>query len=539
MRRRKSPNPTTEPPQIERRSRWRGTALAGGQRILLVLATTVTLSMVFCLPAMAADPERTGRGPGVTPPNIVLFFVDDLGYGNLGVYGSRWIETPRLDEMAAEGLRFTDFYSGDAWCPAARNTLMAGQHTGHTQLRGVGVLEEDAPEHPLYLPRFLQNAGYVTGMFGKWGLGSYFPEDDVGAMATGGRPSELGFDEFFGMMKHRDAHTLALPPYPQEPTDSRIHNKLWRISGGQTIEDPELDVPFIQDDVMVAALDFIDRHQDAPFFLYLPSALPHAEYYLPDDDPAWDPYLDASGVSLFPETPFPGNVGFRRPVEQPKAAFAALVTRMDTDVGRVLDHLQALDLEQDTLVFFVSDNGPAGDGGFESPEFFDSSGGLRGLKLSLYEGGIRVPMIAWGPGTVSPGVTGAPMAVWDFLPTILDAAGVEPPVGLDGLSFLPLLTGDPGSQPVHDEQSPLYWETFNGLYRSQATRLGQWKAVRPIFEGAHDRVEIYDLDADPSESIDLSDAPESCALAMQLEGILNASRVPPPSNPFGVFDIPA
>ncbi len=478
-----------------------------------------------------------GRGAGATP-NIVLIFVDDLGYGNLGVYGQELILTPRLDQMAAEGLVLTDFYAGDTWCPASRNSLMAGQHTGHTQLRGAGVLAEDSAVAPLYLPRFLRAAGYATGMFGKWGLGSYFPRADVGAMATDGRPSELGFDEFFGQLTHRDAHTFTLPPYPQEPGDPRIHPKLWTIVEAATVEDPELDRPFIHETVRLAALDFIDQHRSQPFFLYLPWALPHAEYYLPEDDGAWDPYLDLDGASIFPEEPFAGDRIFRRPVPAPKAAFAAMVTRLDADVGRLLDTLEALGLARDTLVIFASDNGPAADGGFESPEFFASAGGLRGFKLSVYEGGIRVPMIAHWPGTVAPGVSDLPMALWDLLPTLLEIAGVDRPPEIDGLSMRPLLLGD-DDQPQHDELYPLYWETFNTLHRSQAVRLGRWKAVRPVIDGPRDSVELYDLLLDPQESQDLSELPGSCDVLLQLETVINVSHVDPPDDPGGHFAVPA
>ncbi len=519
-----------------------GQAMLGARRRR---ARLLALAWLAVAPRFAVASEQVaegragagGRASGALP-NIVLIFVDDLGYGNLGAYGQELIATPRLDRMAAEGLVLTDFYAGDTWCPASRNSLVAGQHTGHTQLRGAGVLAEDSAPAPLYLPRFLSAAGYATGMFGKWGLGAYFPPADIGAMATGGRPSELGFDEFLGQLSHRDAHTFTLPPYPQQPGDLRIHPKLWTIVETATVEDPELEVPFIHERVWLAALDFIDRHRGQPFFLYLPWALPHAEYYLPDDDDAWIPYLDPNGDSLFPETPFPGNAIFRRPVPAPKAAFAAMVTRLDADVGRLLDALEDAGLAGDTLVIFASDNGPAADGGFESPEFFASAGGLRDFKLSVYEGGIRVPMVAHWPGTVAPGVSDLPMALWDLLPTLLGLAGADRAPGLDGLSMVPLLAGDVGGQPRHDELSPLYWETFNTLYRSQAARLGRWKAVRPVIDGPRDRVELYDLLLDPQESQDLSALPARCDVLLELVAVINAAHVDPPDNPGGQFTVP-
>jgi arylsulfatase A-like enzyme len=498
-------------------------------------ALQASFLMLCCL---AQPSARAAIAEEAQPPNIVLIFVDDLGYGDLGAYGQQLILTPNLDQMAADGLRFTDFYSGDTWCPAARNSLMAGLHNGHTQLRGAGVLDEDTAVLPLYLSRFLHNAGYATGMFGKWGLGSYAPPADVGAAATGGRPSELGFDEFLGQMTHRDAHTHSLPPYPQQSGDSRIHPKLWTVSGGVTVEESTLDVPYIEDATIAAALDFIDRHSGEPFFLYLPWSLPHAEYFLPADDDAWTPYLDGNDQSIFPETPWPGNSGFRRPVEAPRAAFAAAVTRLDRDAGSILARLQQLEIAENTVVLFASDNGPAADGGFESPEFFNSSGGLRGAKLSLYEGGIRVPLIAQWSGTVSPGgVTDLPLALWDILPTVLEIAGVSQPPGLDGLSMLPILLGDEVSQPTHDQLRPLYWETFNWIYRGQATRLNDWKAVRPALVDSWDPVELYDLANDAAETNDVAAVPANCTLLLQLKALLNSARIPPPLDPAS-FAIP-
>ncbi len=520
-------------------SRWPAALLGWvwpGRRCTLLFLAFAFLAFAWLVPRLEAAPDR-GPSEGPSLPNIVLIFVDDLGYGNVGVYGDELIETPNLDWMAGEGRRLTAFYAGDSWCPASRNSLMAGLHTGHTQLRGAGVLAEDSPEAPLYLPRFLGAAGYVTGMFGKWGLGSYSPAADDGARADGGRPSELGFDEFLGQLNHRDAHTFTLPPYPQEPTDLRIHPKLWTISGGATVEDPELDVPYIQETVLTAAIDFIDRHRSQPFFLYLPWALPHAEYYLPEDDPAWDLYLDEKGDSIFPETPFPGNALFRRPVPAPKATFAAMVTRLDADVGILLDTLVDFGIDHNTLVIFTSDNGPAVDGGFENPDFFNSAGGFRGFKLTTYEGGIRVPLIAYWPEHVVPGESSLPMALWDILPTLLDFAGIEPPPGTDGISMRALLTGD-GIQPLHDEQHPLYWETFNYLFRSQAARLGRWKAVRPEIASERDRVELYDLDLDERETQDLSELEQSCDILRQLKTIMNAAHVAPPDDPTGRFEVP-
>ncbi len=534
------------------------------EKRLQVLALTALL-LVFSSPTLCQPTDSD-------PPNIVLFFVDDLGYGHLGSYGQALIKTPRLDEMAARGLRMTHFYSGDSWCPASRNTLMSGKHSGHTQLRGVGTLEEEDPETaPLYLPGWLRRAGYATGLFGKWGLGSYsVPPDGDRPVATSGRPTHLGFDEFLGFMTHRDAHTFTLPPFAQKPGDYRIHDRLWKSVDGETVEDPRSRIPYLPDVLLDAALEFIDRHQERPFFLYLPSALPHAEYFLPKDDPAWAHYLDEQGRSVFPETEWSGNPAFRRPVPFPKATFAAMVTRLDTEVGRALDHLEHKGLAEKTLVLFISDNGPAGDAGLESPQFFNGSGGLRGLKTSLYEGGIRVPMIAYWPGTIPAGVSSEPAALWDLLPTLLELADAPGPSHLDGRSMVKLMVDQQEAPqvdvmseeagkadipqqadinntveakmeepaPLHDRSSLLYWETFNWNHRSQAIRLGKWKAIRPEIKGHYDRVELYDLESDPEEIIDYSPLRSHCGKLVQLKKLMNASHEKPPPQPRGSFEVP-
>jgi arylsulfatase A-like enzyme len=467
------------------------------------------------------------------PPNFVVVLVDDLGVGDLGSYGQPMIQTPRLDAMASGGIRLTRLYAGDAWCPVTRVSLLTGRHAGHAVVRGDLVPPEDSDGEPLYLQRFLRLAGFATGMFGKWGLGSYDADDGGPAVAVGGRPSHLGFDEFLGAMTHRDAHTHELPPYPQQPGDAPIHDRLWEIDGGQTIESGLLDVPFIQEDVMVAALDFVTRHRDQPFFLYLPFNLPHAEYYIPPDDPAWLPYLDETGTSVFPETPFAGNALMRRPVPEPKAAYAALVGRIDADVGRLLDHLQTLGLAARTLVVFASDNGPAGDAPYNNPDFFGSAAGLRGLKLELFEGGIRVPGILYWPGRIAPGrLSAEPVGLWDLFPTLFELAGLEVPAGVDGVSLVPLIDG---RRPTpHDEERPLYWETWNSVFRGQAIRDGSLKLVRTGTVDPSGPVALYDLAVDPTERMDLSRDRERCATLLQLIARLNAARSDPPGGGFSV-----
>lgn len=484
---------------------------------------------------MFPSPSASAAASGAVPrPNFVVVFADDLGWGDLGAFGQEQIETPRLDRMALEGQRWTAFYAGDAWCPASRNSLLAGLHTGHTVLRGVGVLPEETGGVPRFLPERLRREGYEVAMFGKWGLGTYETDGRIAAFATGGRPSHLGFDRFVGLMKHRDAHTHELPPYPQEPGDSQIHPVLWTIQDGDTVELPETTVtPFLPDLFLEEAIAFLREERSEPFFLYFPTALPHAEYYLPADDPGWRPYVDEEGVSVFPEVPWPGDPSFRRPVPAPKATYAALVSRLDRDVGLLLDTLVDEDLHHETLVLFLSDNGPAGGGGFENPDFFGSAGGLRGLKRSLYEGGIRVPMLAWWPGTIpAETVVDAPAAVWDVPATLLELAGGPAYTDLDGISLVPALL-DAGV-PAHDETAPLYRET-SFFADSQALRVGPWKLVRPVIEGADDPVELYDLSSDPGETTDLADRPEHCERRRSLIDLMNQEHL---DAPLGGFPVP-
>lgn len=490
--------------------------------------------------AAAAGSGGCGAGPAGAPqrpvderPNFVVVLADDLGYGDVGVYGQDLIRTPRLDRMAAEGVRFTDFYSAAPICPPAREALLTGLHTGHTRVRWAGPLKADSPARPHYLPRWLAGAGYVSGVFGKWAMGAYRRDETGQTVVVAGAPEWVGFDEFLGVMHHRDAQTQALPPYPQ-PADERppINSRLWALRDGASRQLPERPVAFTEDAYLDAALDFVRRHRERPFFLYFALTLPHAELYVPPGDPSWAGYLDAEGESVFPEIPYHGGRRTARPNPRPRATYAAMVTRIDRDVGVLLDLLDVLGIAERTLVVFTSDNGPHRTGGIAGPEFFDSTGGLRGWKVRLEEGGIRVPAIVRWPGTVAAGrVVERPLALYDLAPTLLELAGVERPGGLDGISFAPLLRGD--DQPGHDADSPLYWESFAG-FRGQAARLGRWKLLRRRLETADDPVALHDLEADPGETEDLSGRPELCPIYLELVRILNRER----TDPGGIFSFP-
>jgi len=428
-----------------------------------------------------AKAERSRR-----KPNIIFILADDLGYGDLGCYGQEVIQTPHLDRMAAEGMRFTQCYAGSTVCAPARCALMTGLHTGHCLIRG----NKRVPLRPrdVTVADVLQEAGYTNGLIGKWGLGN---ED------TTGIPREQGFDYFFGYLDQVHAHNY----YPEY---------LWRneervpLPGNVEIE-PQVSgerTTYSHDLLTEEALQFVRRHQADPFFLYLAYTIPHANNERGNvkgdgmEVPDYGPYADKD----WPD---------------PQKGHAAMITRMDRDIGQLFDTLRALGLDDDTLVIFSSDNGPHREGGAD-PEFFNSRGGMRGIKRDLYEGGIRVPTLARWPGRVPAGVSSDQVwAFWDFLPTAAALAGGTAPEGIDGISMLPALLGRDDAQQQHEH---LYWEFHEGGFK-QAVRMGDWKAVRP---GTDEPVELYDLAEDPGETRDLAAAhPEHIARA---NGLFQTSR---------------
>jgi arylsulfatase A len=438
------------------------------------------------------------------PPNIIWIMADDLGYGDLGSYGQETIQTPRLDQMAAEGLRFTQFYSGHTVCAPARSSLMTGRHTGTTRVRGnfSTATGDRVPLEPgdTTAAEILKQAGYKTGLIGKWGLGE---------PGTTGLPNLKGFDYFWGFLNQRRAHTY----HPEwvwrnqnrvilDQNEDRLEYSIDFAVGDHDQYTHDLD--------MAEAERFIRANREGPFFLYLALQIPHAELIVPDD--SMQDYLDEDGNSIFDEEPFEGS-GTYRPQEKPNAAYAAMVTRMDRDTGRLLDLLRELNIEENTLVFFTSDNGPHSEGGYD-PAYFNSGGELRGIKRDLYEGGIRVPMIVWMPGTVPAGeVSEQVWAMWDFLPTAAELAGVEPPDDIDGISMARALLNQPQEDPEY-----LYWEFHEGVFR-QAIRKGDWKAVR---NDIGEPIEIYDLSADMGEENDLAgDHPE---LVRQMDDMFRSVR---------------
>ncbi|MCK4920847.1 MAG: arylsulfatase [Bacteroidales bacterium] len=428
-----------------------------------------------------------------TKPNIIYILADDLGYGDLGSYGQVNFSTPYIDKLASEGMRFINHYSGSTVSAPSRSVLMTGLHSGHSPIRDNKEYKPEG-QHPMAdnaftIAEMFKEEGYATGAFGKWGLGS---------VGTEGDPNNQGFDEFFGYNCHRVAHRY-YPAY------------LWH--NDQKVELPGNDwintETYAPDVIQEKVLEFIESNKDQPFFLFYPNIIPHAELIAPEDE------ILEQFIGKFEETAFEGgnvkkieeaaygknmDIAAYCPQENPKAVFAAMVTRLDKQVGEVMAKLKELGIDDNTIVIFTSDNGPHKEGGIH-PDDFNSNGELRGLKRDLYEGGIRVPMIARWPGKINSGTeTNHISAFWDVLPTFAEIAGTEIPGETDGISFLPILLEEEG-QILHDH---MYWE-FHAQGGKQAVRKGNWKAVRlNYYDRTKTTVELYDLEKDPAESTDLA-----------------------------------
>jgi len=444
----------------------------------------------------AADTASQESAP--PPPNIVYIYADDLGYNEVGAYGQDKIRTPNLDRLAAEGMRFTQHYSGSAVCAPSRSSLLTGKHTGHSYIRDNKELGGWGPDEPegqwplaadeVTLAELLQQHGYVTGAMGKWGLGG--PDGE-------GHPNLQGFDHYYGYLCQRVAHNY-YPTHLWRDHDKDMLEGNVYFDAHQRIDEPFADpsaydrykgTTYAPDMIAAEALAFIRDNAERPFFLYYPTIVPHVAIQVPDDSLA-------EYAGAFEETPYLGQNSYL-PHPTPHAAYAAMITRMDGNVGRVLDLLHELGLEDNTLVMFSSDNGPTWVGGYDL-EFFDGNGAFRGRKQQLYEGGIRVPMIARWPGHIAAGtVTDHLSAQYDVLATVLDVIGAEPPADTDGISFAPTLFGN-GQQEVHEV---MYWELGN----QQAVRRGDWKLYRRADrDGKIAEIGLFNLAEDPGEQNDLS-----------------------------------
>ena len=413
------------------------------------------------------------RTAAVERPNIIFILADDLGYGDLGCYGQQTIQTPNLDRMAVEGMIFTDHYAGSTVCAPSRCCLMTGLHTGHAHVRG----NARVPLRPsdVTVAELLQQAGYTTGIIGKWGLG----EPD-----TTGIPNRQGFDHWFGYLNQRHAHNYYPKYLWRNEQMVKLANEVRDVNppGGVATR----RVQYSHDLFTADALDFVTRHKNGPFFLYLAYTIPHA------NNEAGKEGMEVPSYGAYANEDWP----------DPQKGHAAMISRMDGDIGRLLARLKSLGIDEKTVVFFSSDNGPHKEGGAD-PAFFDSNGPLRGHKRDLYEGGIRVPLIARWPGQIPAGSgTNHVSAFWDFLPTCCDLAGVVPPGGIDGLSMAPTLLGKPRRQRQHPY---LYWE-FHEQGKKQAVRAGNWKAVRVnVAKNPDGPIELYNLEADLGEQENVAD----------------------------------
>jgi arylsulfatase A-like enzyme len=447
------------------------------------------LGAILCL--LVAGAAGSAIGAGVRP-NIVFIMADDLGYGDLGCYGSRTIATPHLDRMAREGTRFTHAYSGSPVCAPSRCVLLTGLHTGHARIRdnnprvggtreafaggaegGIRLSLSDADRT---VAEMLKSAGYATGAAGKWGLGE---------PGTAGTPNRRGFDEWLGYLNQNHA-----PYYYTDYLDENegVRRIPENAGGRRAVYSNDLLADF--------SVDFVRRHRDRSFFLYLPYTLPHERM----------------------EVPALGDYANRDWPEDARI-YAAMVTRLDGYVGRLLAEIDRLGLAERTIVFFTSDNGPIGK---PRTALHRSAGGLRGHKVTLQEGGIRVPMLVRWPGRVPAGrLSEEPWMFADVLPTCASLAGLPPPSGLDGANILPILTGALSSLG----ERPLYWEIPRERLQ-QAARLGRWKAFRPSRD---EPIQLHDLVADPAEAVDV--AAQHPDIVARLRMILDTAHQPSPHWP--------
>lgn len=465
----------------------------------------------------------------VIQPNIIFIYADDLGVGDIGCYGQKYIKTPNIDRIASEGIRFTQHYSSAPVCAPARCCLMTGLNMGNSYVRNnfaiKGETESETGQTPLpenteTMAKMLKRAGYATGIIGKWGLGS---------MSSTGAPNKQGFDFFYGYNDQNHAHNH----YP---------SFLWKNDKMEKLKNPEFSVhpkfnpaavhdsmdykkysgPDYSLDLMAdEALRFINENRENRFFLYLALVVPHKALQVPDES------LELYD-GVFNEKPYIGNQGYT-PHPKPYSAYSGMITRMDQKIGAILQKLNELGLDENTVVIFSSDNGPAGGGGVDA-KFFNSSGGFRGMKGQLYEGGIREPFVARWKGKIKPGTLSDHIsAQYDLMATFGELTGQQI-AKTDGISFVPTLLGQNEKQVQHEY---LYWE-FSSGGGQLAVRMGRWKGVkRNVSVDRQGKWEIYNLDNDPAESNDL--AAQNPELMIKFDEIVN-QRTPSQFEPWNFMD---
>ncbi len=445
-------------------------------------------------------------------PNVIYILADDLGYGDLSCYGQKKFTTPNIDRLASQGMLFTQHYSGSTVCAPSRSALMTGMHTGHTVVRGNKEIQPEGqhpiPENTYTIAEALKKAGYTTGAFGKWGLG--FPGSE-------GDPNNQGFDIFFGYNCQRLGHNY----YP---------NHLWSNRDSIVLEENKgkRDGVYAPELIHTKTLKFLEDNRNNPFFLYIPSIIPHAELAAPES------YMMKHRGKYPPEKAYKGvddgsvfNQGPYRSQKETHAAFAAMVQLLDNQVGEIMDKVEELGIADNTIIVFTSDNGPHEEGGAD-PEYFDSNGPFKGVKRDLYEGGIRVPMIVSWPGKIESNTrTDHVSAFWDVFPTVSEIAGVDVPDNLDGISFLPTLLG--ADKQLNHEY--LYWE-FHERGGRQAVRKGNWKAVKyNVLKDPEAPIELYNLMEDIREENNV--AAKYPDIIVEMETILKEARTPSEIFTFG------
>lgn len=439
-----------------------------------------TVIIVLAIVSSCSNQESVLEKSLGSKPNIIFILADDMGYGDAGCYGQTKIATPNIDRLAERGMRFTQHYAGATVCAPSRNCLITGQHNGNATIKS---MEKPIKDKDITVAELLKTAGYSTAIIGKWGLGN---------VGTTGYANSQGFDYSFGYYDQIRAHNYYPPFLMENGKQYPLKNKVIYIEdsthyavgiGNAAIEKNE----YSNDIFTEKALDYLDNTAKDPFFLYLAYTIPHA------NNESW--LIKEHGM----EVPDQGIYADKDWPEQQKSG-AAMISRLDEYVGKIVARLAEKGIDKETIIIFSSDNGPHSEGGW-NPAFFNSSGGLRGIKRDLYEGGIRVPFIVNWPGMIGEGVTDHVSAFWDFMPTACELAGIDLPESSDGVSFLPVLMGESSKQSEHDW---LYWEFYTNISR-QAVRRGNWKAIKlgqgnpPIY-----KTELYDLSVDISETNDLS-----------------------------------
>jgi arylsulfatase len=475
---------------------------------------TVMVAMLTVATASTQSQRSAARRP-----NIIFILADDLGYGDLGSYGQKKIRTPNLDRMAAEGMRFTQFYAGSPVCAPSRCVLMTGKHGGHAYIRNNKEVQPEGqwpiPTAEITIAELLKAKGYATGGFGKWGLGF---------IGTEGDPNRQGFDLFYGYNCQREAHNF----YPHH---------LWHNDQKVVLEGNNRGLTgkhYSHDLIEVEALRFIRDNKDRPFFLYAPFTIPHLALQVPEDSLA-------EYVGKWDDPPYDGTRGYL-PHPAPRAAYAAMITRMDRSVGRILALVKELGLDENTIVMFSSDNGGAfgevtkdfdfrpGRMGGTDYVFFESTVRFRAFKGSVHEGGLRVPFIVRWTGKIKAGaVSELPAVFYDLLPTFCQIAGAEVPKGVDGVSLLPTLLGK-GRQLKHEF---LFWD-FNGYGGQQAVRMGDWKGVRKNLHSGNTKIELYNLAADIGEKNDV--AAKHPDIVKRIENIMAEQHQPSSLFPIKILD---